>query len=252
MRPSLLDPLFAPITSLDGIGPKVAALIEKVVPADLGDRSARVGDLLFTLPHSVIDRRNRPGIAGVLGDISRERLLNGRGRRLAIAIAWLRSIRGRHPASAEHADDLFPVLESAAQVGGGCHLREVHAGLGQVAAVAIEAILAHERRGPGGQRRFRGLMAGYLQLFTRVKYAGSTLRDRLPIPFLPRAREQQPPPAWNLATITRACSEVAANRHLDARSKALVMTSRDASVARSAWPSSASCGSCSATAARSP
>ncbi len=64
MRPSLLDPLFAPITSLEGVGPKVAALIEKIVPADLGDRSARIGDLLFTLPHSVIDRRNRPGIAG--------------------------------------------------------------------------------------------------------------------------------------------------------------------------------------------
>ena len=63
MRPSLLDPLFAPITSLEGVGPKVAALIEKVVPADLGDRAARVGDLLFVLPHSVIDRRNRPGIA---------------------------------------------------------------------------------------------------------------------------------------------------------------------------------------------
>lgn len=72
-----------------------------------------------------------------------------------------------------------------------------------------------------GQRRFRGLMATYLQLFTRVKYAGSTLRDRLPIPFLPRSRESAPPPSWNLATITRACSEVAANRHLDARSKAL-------------------------------
>ncbi len=63
MRPYLLDSLFAPITSLEGDGPKDAALIEKVVPADLGDRSARVGDLLFTLPHSVIDRRNRPGIA---------------------------------------------------------------------------------------------------------------------------------------------------------------------------------------------
>lgn len=63
MRPSLLDPLFSPITSLAGIGPKVAVLIEKVVPADLGDRSARVGDLAFVLPNSVIDRRNRPGIA---------------------------------------------------------------------------------------------------------------------------------------------------------------------------------------------
>lgn len=63
MRPSLLDPLFAAITTLPGVGPKVAALIEKIVPADVTDRDARVGDLLFTLPHSIIDRRNRPGIA---------------------------------------------------------------------------------------------------------------------------------------------------------------------------------------------
>ncbi|WP_376704298.1 ATP-dependent DNA helicase RecG [Mesorhizobium sp. ISC25] len=64
MRPSLLDPLFVPITSLAGVGPKVGTLIEKVVAADLGDRDARAGDLLFVLPHTVIDRRNRPGIAG--------------------------------------------------------------------------------------------------------------------------------------------------------------------------------------------
>ncbi|MGC4023961.1 MAG: ATP-dependent DNA helicase RecG [Mesorhizobium sp.] len=63
MRPSLLDPLFAPVSSIPGIGPKVAALITKVVPTDTGGREARVGDLLFTLPHSIIDRRNRPGIA---------------------------------------------------------------------------------------------------------------------------------------------------------------------------------------------
>ncbi|TIS58309.1 ATP-dependent DNA helicase RecG [Mesorhizobium sp.] len=63
MRPSLLDPLFVPITSLAGVGPKVGALIEKVVAADLGDRPARAGDLLFILPHTVIDRRNRPGVA---------------------------------------------------------------------------------------------------------------------------------------------------------------------------------------------
>jgi ATP-dependent DNA helicase RecG len=63
MRPSLLDPLFAPVTSLAGVGPKVGELIAKIVPADVSDREARAGDLLFTLPHSVIDRRNRPGIA---------------------------------------------------------------------------------------------------------------------------------------------------------------------------------------------
>ncbi len=63
MRPSLLDPLFSHITTLAGVGAKVAALIERVLPVDLGDREARVGDLLFVLPNSVIDRRNRPGIA---------------------------------------------------------------------------------------------------------------------------------------------------------------------------------------------
>jgi ATP-dependent DNA helicase RecG len=63
MRPSLLDPLFVPITSLNGVGPKLAPLIEKVVPADLSGRAARAADLLFVLPHSVIDRRQRPGIA---------------------------------------------------------------------------------------------------------------------------------------------------------------------------------------------
>lgn len=63
MRPALLDPLFAPATSLDGVGKKTVDLIEKVVPADTTGRDVRVGDLLFVLPHSVIDRRNRPGIA---------------------------------------------------------------------------------------------------------------------------------------------------------------------------------------------
>jgi ATP-dependent DNA helicase RecG len=64
MRPSLLDPLFSPVTTIAGIGSKVAALIERVLPLDLGDREPRVGDLLFVLPNSVIDRRSRPGIAG--------------------------------------------------------------------------------------------------------------------------------------------------------------------------------------------
>src|SRR5882672_2933877 len=60
MRPSLLDPLFVPIISLAGVGPKVGALIEKVVAADLGDRAARAGDLLFVLPHTRIDRHQPP------------------------------------------------------------------------------------------------------------------------------------------------------------------------------------------------
>jgi len=71
-----------------------------------------------------------------------------------------------------------------------------------------------------GQRRFRGLMAWYLHLFTRTKYVGSSLRSR--IPFAPKPREEvRTPVSWDLATFTRACSDVAASRHLDARRKAL-------------------------------
>lgn len=70
-----------------------------------------------------------------------------------------------------------------------------------------------------GQRRFRGPMAVYLRLFTRAKYVGSSLRDR--IPFLPRASKDEQASTWDLNALTRASSGVAADRHLDARGKAL-------------------------------
>ena len=63
MRPTILDPLFAPASSLDGVGPRIAALLANIVPNDVSDRDVRVGDLLFILPHSVIDRRQRHEIA---------------------------------------------------------------------------------------------------------------------------------------------------------------------------------------------
>ncbi len=70
------------------------------------------------------------------------------------------------------------------------------------------------------QRRFHGIMAWYLHLFARAKYVGSTLRDR--IPFVPRAAGSvETPTTWDLARFTKACSDVAGNRHLDARGKAL-------------------------------
>lgn len=71
-----------------------------------------------------------------------------------------------------------------------------------------------------GQRRFRGLMAGYLHLLTRAKYVGSTLRDR--IPFLHKTSHGvDTRSTWDLASFTRACSSVAGDRHLDARGRAL-------------------------------
>jgi energy-coupling factor transporter ATP-binding protein EcfA2 len=71
-----------------------------------------------------------------------------------------------------------------------------------------------------GHRRFRGLMATYLNLITRVRYMGSSLRDR--IPFLPRpAQSVNTPASWDLTAFTRNCTGVAGERHLDARGKAL-------------------------------
>ena len=59
MRPSLLDPLFAPVTTLPGVGPKNEKLFARLFG---GEHGARVVDLLFHLPSGGIDRRNRPKI----------------------------------------------------------------------------------------------------------------------------------------------------------------------------------------------
>src|SRR5438094_4442650 len=59
MRPALLNPLFAPVTSLPGVGPKQ----DKLLCYLLGrDETPRLVDLLLHLPASVIDRRARPKI----------------------------------------------------------------------------------------------------------------------------------------------------------------------------------------------
>ncbi|MGB6490807.1 MAG: ATP-dependent DNA helicase RecG [Methylovirgula sp.] len=61
MRPALLNPLFAPATSLSGVGPKIARLLDKLVTES--GKGARVLDLLFHLPCGTIDRRTRARIA---------------------------------------------------------------------------------------------------------------------------------------------------------------------------------------------
>ncbi|MBI3113722.1 MAG: ATP-dependent DNA helicase RecG, partial [Rhodospirillales bacterium] len=56
MRPEILFPLFKPVTSLKGIGPRLAKLVEKVA-------GPNVVDLLWHLPAGVIDRRYAPKVA---------------------------------------------------------------------------------------------------------------------------------------------------------------------------------------------
>jgi ATP-dependent DNA helicase RecG len=63
MRPDVLNPLFRPVTSLKGIGPKMAVVVRRLITGSEAGDDPRVADLLFHLPTGVIDRRNQPGIA---------------------------------------------------------------------------------------------------------------------------------------------------------------------------------------------
>lgn len=56
MRPAVLNPLFADVTALKGVGTRLAALVQKA-------SGPRVVDVLFTRPHGLIDRSRRPKIA---------------------------------------------------------------------------------------------------------------------------------------------------------------------------------------------
>ncbi|MFQ5618470.1 MAG: ATP-dependent DNA helicase RecG [Rhodospirillales bacterium] len=56
MRPEILYPPFAPVTSLSGVGPRIAKAIEKVA-------GPRIVDLFWHLPNGIIDRRHAPRVA---------------------------------------------------------------------------------------------------------------------------------------------------------------------------------------------
>ena len=56
MRPSVLFPLFAPARALPGVGPRLAPALERLA-------GARVVDLLWHLPTSLVDRRYAPTVA---------------------------------------------------------------------------------------------------------------------------------------------------------------------------------------------
>ncbi len=64
MRPEILFSTFKPVTSLPGVGPRLARLVEKLA-------GARVADLYWHLPSALIDRRHRPAVAeAVPGEIA--------------------------------------------------------------------------------------------------------------------------------------------------------------------------------------
>ncbi len=64
MRPNILFPLFAPVTSLPGIGPRLAPLFKRAAGAGADEEAAaKVVDLLWHLPTGLVDRRFAPKVA---------------------------------------------------------------------------------------------------------------------------------------------------------------------------------------------
>ena len=66
MRPPILNPLFASLSALPGIGPKVEKLFVRLFGRD--GEPPRVIDLLFHLPTGFVDRRNQPKLSEVKPD----------------------------------------------------------------------------------------------------------------------------------------------------------------------------------------
>ncbi|MEJ8573259.1 ATP-dependent DNA helicase RecG [Microbaculum marinum] len=62
MRPSDLNALFAPVSSLPGVGPRLSKLFARLLGADEENGEALVVDLLWHLPAGLVDRRERPTI----------------------------------------------------------------------------------------------------------------------------------------------------------------------------------------------
>ena len=66
MRPAVLNPLFASLSSLPGIGPKLEKLYARLLGRD--NEPPRLIDLLFHLPTGFVDRRNQPTLSEVTPD----------------------------------------------------------------------------------------------------------------------------------------------------------------------------------------
>ena len=66
MRPPVLNPLFASLSALPGIGPKLEKLFSRLLTRN--DEPARLIDLLLHLPTGFVDRRNQPKLSEVVPD----------------------------------------------------------------------------------------------------------------------------------------------------------------------------------------
>ncbi len=66
MRPQILNPLFASVSVLSGIGPKLEKLFARLIARE--GETPHIIDLLFHLPSGFVDRRNQPKLSEVTPD----------------------------------------------------------------------------------------------------------------------------------------------------------------------------------------
>src|SRR5580658_8955813 len=66
MRPNVLNPLFAALSALPGVGPKLEKLFARLLSRD--GEPPRIIDLLFHLPTGFVDRRSQPKLSEVVPD----------------------------------------------------------------------------------------------------------------------------------------------------------------------------------------
>src|SRR4029077_2413075 len=64
MRPNQLNPLFAKLSSIPGVGPKLEKLFARLLGRE--EAGPRLLDLLFHMPSGAIDRRARPKLRDVV------------------------------------------------------------------------------------------------------------------------------------------------------------------------------------------
>ena len=62
MRPPVLNPLFAPLSALPGVGPKLEKVFARLIGRGEGE-PPRIIDLLFHLPGGFVDRRDQPKLS---------------------------------------------------------------------------------------------------------------------------------------------------------------------------------------------
>jgi hypothetical protein len=90
MRPEILFPLFAPITSLKGVGPRIAPALERIAGHEAGDSPSEKG--AWSIKN--IAKTREPAGSGV-GEAAKKPLLLflwHQVRNIRLAAAWIKRI----------------------------------------------------------------------------------------------------------------------------------------------------------------